>query len=57
MGSLELEEKIHMRANVRAHRADEMKDATGSAASEADLHPIWWTLYWACAKHSNSTGE
>ena len=29
---------------VRAHRTDEMKDATKSAASEADPHPIWWTL-------------
>jgi hypothetical protein len=22
-----------------------MKDATRSAASEADLHPIWWTHF------------
>jgi hypothetical protein len=34
------ERAILMRPNVRGHRADEMKDATASAASEADLHPI-----------------
>src|SRR5467141_3117556 len=46
-----------LRSNVNAHRRAAAIVDQGATLHARDLHPIWWTLCWACAKHSNSTGE
>src|SRR6266700_2983790 len=43
--------------NVRSHRRATAKVKGKRMLHARDLHPIWWTLCWVRAKHSNSTGE